>query len=85
MQGFEYSPCQRTADAWHARQFLLAGATHTLQATEVRQQRSAACGADAWNFLQRRLDCGLLPAPAVPGDGEAVRLVANLLNQVRSR
>ena len=57
---------------------------HPLQAAEMRQQPLAPLGADAADLLQRRGHARLAAARAVAGDGEAVRLVADRLDQVQA-
>ena len=69
-------------DARYAREFLDARFADPLHASKMRQERTPSTGADARNFFQSRFDRGLLAPAAVPGDGEPVRFVPYLLNQV---
>src|SRR5437868_2978559 len=49
------------------------------------KQRLPALGADARDLLQRRAGARLAAARAMADDGEAVRLVADLLDEVQAR
>src|SRR2546427_2122366 len=71
-------------DPLDLRQVLDARAHDALQAAEPREQLLAAFGADPGNALQRRSGAPLGASRPVPGDGEAMRLVANPLDQVQS-
>src|SRR5437660_12580826 len=51
----------------------------------MREQRMPALGADAADLLQRRSRARLAAPGAMALDGEAVRLVANPLQQVQPR
>src|SRR3989442_15680080 len=73
-----------STDPLDLRQVLYARAHDTLQAAEAREQLLAAFGADPRNALQRRSDAPLGASRPVPGDGEAVRFIANPLDQVQS-
>src|SRR5690606_19843899 len=69
-------------DALHPRDLLLAGGLQAGQAAEMAQQRGAAARADARDVLQSAAGARLLPLGAVAGDGETVRLVAHLLDEL---
>src|SRR2546425_11944164 len=68
-------------DPLDLRQVLYARAHDALQAAEAREQPLAAFGADPRNALQRRSGAPLGASRPVPGDGEAVRFIANPLDQ----
>ena len=72
-------------DARHLRKIVERGALDGFQRAEMMQQRAFARRADAGNFLQARFADVLLPARAVRADGEAVRLVAQPLNEIEQR
>ena len=70
----------------HSRHEVFAGRPpHTGQAPEPCQQLAAAARADAGNRVEVRAEVALRPRRAVERDGEAVRLVANLLQQAQGR
>src|SRR6476659_7740220 len=56
-----------------------------LERAEVMQQRTLARRADAGDLLQPRLADVLLAPGAVRADGEAMRLVAQPLNEIEQR
>src|SRR2546428_2961894 len=72
------------ADAFDLRQVLDARADHALQPAEPRQQLPAALGADPGDALQGGSRAAPGAARTVAGDGEAVRLVADSLDQVQA-
>src|SRR3954469_13033626 len=74
-----------TADAFDLGDVVDRRRLHAAQATEVLDQRLAALGADAGNLVQHRGRARLAPASAMADDGEAVRLVADRLDEVQSR
>src|SRR5206468_8424720 len=76
---------ERTADSGHMRKIVDACRLYALQAAEMREQRMAALGPDAADLLQRRGRSRLAAPGAMALDGEAVRLVANPLQQVQPR
>ena len=61
------------------------GALDRLQRAEMMQQRALARRADAGDFLQAGLADVLLAARAVRADGEAMRLVAQPLDEIEHR
>ena len=73
------------ADPLHTRQVLHPGPFDFPQAAELLEQLPAAFRPHAGNGFQHRGVPRLLPPAAVPHDGEAVRLVADLLDQVQRR
>src|SRR5690348_1469566 len=81
----EYPLGQRATDAIHPREVIDTGRLDAFQTAEMRQQRLAPARADAGDFLQRRRRPRLAAARPVPLDREAVRLVADLLQQVQPR
>src|SRR5690554_7843831 len=76
---------QGVADAGHPGQLLAAGLPDALQAAEEAQQLPAALGAHAGDALQGGGAPNLVAASTVAGDGEAVSLVADMLDQVQRR
>ena len=76
---------QLAADAAHLGQVADARADHAFQAAEAGEQFLAPFGADAADALERRRQAGLAAARAVAGDGEAVRFVADGLDQMQPR
>src|SRR3954454_24741230 len=72
-------------DARHLRQIAERGALDRFQGAEMVQQRAFARWADAGDFLQAGLADVLLAAGAVRSDGEAVRLVAQPLDEIKQR
>src|SRR6476469_7581794 len=76
---------QRVRYAGYSREILDARRLHSLQAAEMREQRLAALGADAADLLQCRRVARLCASRAMTLDREAMRLVADLLQQMQSR
>src|SRR5262249_687770 len=72
------------ADAFDLGQVLDARAHHALESSEARQQLLAPLRAHAGDALERGRGAGLGAPRAVPGDREAVRLVADVLDQVET-
>src|SRR5690554_1877394 len=85
MQGSIYLFCQFFADAGRLGDLHGAGASQLLQAAEVFQQLSASFRTHPGDSFEGGGVSGLAAALAVAGNGEAVRLVANMLNQVQRR
>ena len=75
---------QGARDAAHPGQFD-AGGGNALPAAELLEQGAAPARADAGNVFQPAGLPGPLAPSAVAGDGEAVRLVADLLDQLQRR
>jgi len=73
------------ADALGRGQLVHAGGLQPAQAAEAGKQLLAALGADTRDILQRRAAASLAAAGAMPLDGETVRFVADLLDQVQTR
>ena len=71
--------CQRLADAMHLGKFLYTGPRHFLHASQVAQQQSPPLGAQAGNTFQGRVGARFATALAMSGDGETMRLIADLL------
>ena len=69
----------------HRRQLLAGGAADAGDAAEPLEQRVAAARADAGDGVQRRAQIAAGPGLAVIRDGEAVRLVADPLQQPQRR
>ena len=76
---------QFAADAVHPGDVLDPGPGQAAHAPERLQQLLPPLGADPADLLQDRGGAGLGPALAVAGDGEAMGLVADLLDQVHGR
>src|SRR5471032_172247 len=76
---------QGAGDAFDLLQVLDAGVDHAAQAAKARQQALAALGAYAFDLLQARGLARLGALGAHAGDGEAVRLVADLRHQHQRR
>src|SRR5450432_1641254 len=76
---------ERAADAFHARQILDTRSQHALKSTEVLEEPLAAPRTHRGNLLEARRGARLAAARAMPRDREAVRLVADLLDQVQRR
>src|SRR5260221_11212562 len=74
---------QGAADPLDASQILDTRSQHPLKSTEVLEEPLAPARPDRGNFFQARGGARLAAARAVPGDREAVRLVADLLDQVQ--
>src|SRR6478609_3934180 len=84
MQLGEYALGERAADAGDARQVIDARCLDALQAAEMREQRLPLARPDAGDLLQRRCGPRLAAARPVPLYREAMRLVADLLQQVQT-
>src|SRR4051812_15251792 len=76
---------ERTADAFHLGDVVDRGRLHAAQAAEVLDQRLAALRADAGNLVQHGSRALFAAASAVADDGEAMRLVADRLDEVQRR
>ena len=74
---------QFSADTLDQRKRVDPGIAHALQSAEVLQQHFAAFGADVGNVFERGMEPCFAAFCAVPGDGEAVGLVADTLNEVK--
>src|SRR3954452_17524329 len=73
------------ADARRLLQVAQAGHLHAARGTEMVQQRPLAGGADALDLVKLAGAQRLRSASAVGGDGEAVRLVAQALQEIQHR
>src|SRR5471032_381909 len=73
------------ADAFHPRQILDTRSQHALKSTEVLQEPLAAPRPHGGNLLEARRRARLAAARAVARDREAVRLVADLLDEMQRR
>src|SRR6516165_8198046 len=73
------------ADARHLREIGNCCALDRLESSEVMEQRTLACRPDARDFLQARFAHVALAALAMGADGEAVRFVAQSLDEVEHR
>src|SRR5438046_6448268 len=76
---------QRRADSSHLREIDHSGAHHALQSAEVLQERPPPGGPESRDHLQHRLVVTAGTLAAMTGDREAVGLVANSLDETRSR
>ena len=71
--------------AGHSLELLGRRLEHTLGRAEVTEERPAARGPDAFELVEhRRPRRGVAPLP-VEGDREAVRLVADALQELQAR
>jgi len=62
-----------------------AGSAQFLKTAEMRKQFATALRADARNLLKRRGSTRFSSSGTVAGNGETVRLIAHLLDQVQRR
>src|SRR5205085_690671 len=76
---------ERPADALDLGDIVDRRGLHAAQAAEMLDQRLAALGADAGNLVQHRGRALFAPPRAVANDGEAVRLVADRLDEMQRR
>ena len=74
---------KRSADPFDLCDVVDRGGLHAAQAAEVLDQRLPALGADPGDLVQHRGGARLAAPRAVPDDREAVRLVADRLDQVQ--
>src|SRR5574340_1539027 len=74
---------KRARDAGNPREVLDARRLHLAQAPEVHEQRAAALGSDTVDLLERRRRARLAAPRAMPLDREAMRFVADLLQEVQ--
>src|SRR6476660_7500565 len=84
MQLGEYALGERAADAGDARQVVDARCLDALQAAKMREQRLPLARSDAGDLLEGRPGPRLAAARPVPLYREAMRLVADLLQQVQT-
>src|SRR5271165_4401202 len=76
---------ERAADPFDLAELVHARRFDAFEAAEAREQALTPLGADSADFLQcRRVPCLGAPCP-VPRDGETMRFVAYLLNEVQCR
>src|SRR5437879_12568844 len=75
---------ERPADTLDLRDVVDGRRLHAAQAAEMLDQRLAALGADTRDLAQHRARARLAAPRPVPDDGEAMRLVADRLNQVQA-
>ena len=71
---------QFSADTLDQRKRVDPGIAHALQPAEVFQQHFAALGADVSDVFERGMEPSFATFGAVPGDREAVRFVADVLD-----
>src|SRR5437588_9909231 len=76
---------ERPADALDLGDIVDRRGLHAAQAAEMLDQRLAALGADAGNLVQHRGRALFAPPRPVANDGEAVRLVADRLDEMQRR
>src|SRR6185312_2176282 len=72
-------------DSGHLREIGQARALDRFQGAEMAEQRAFACRPDSRDFLQAGLADVLLAPRAMRTDGEAVRLVAQALDEIQER
>ena len=69
----------------HRRQLLHAGSLHSVQRLEGLPQRLPALRPYALHMVQHGHQIALAAQLAMEGDGKAMRLIANALNQMQRR
>src|SRR5215212_6101049 len=69
----------------NALELLLRGGKHALRRAEVPQQGAASCRADTLEGVEDRFPCSRRATLTVEADREAVRLVADSLQELESR
>jgi hypothetical protein len=74
---------RRNRPRYNAGEIFGAGQPHAGDASEFAQQFLHGSRSDARNFVEVRFQRSLRAALAVKADGESVRFVANLLDQVQ--
>ena len=77
--------CKHRTDPLHSRQFFYAGLLYTLQSTEVGQQVAASFLAYPFDIFQRRSGTRFAAPGTVAANGETMRLIAYLLDQMQGR
>src|SRR5262245_26927738 len=76
---------ERPADALHLGDVVDRRRLHAAQPTERREQRLAALVADPGDLAQHGRGARFAPARAVPDDREAMRFIADLLDEMQAR
>jgi hypothetical protein len=79
-----YALCQVFRDTRYPAQIVDGGVSHAIETAEVRQQTAAALGADANDIFECRTTAGFGAAGAMTDNREAVRFIANFLNEMKS-
>ena len=74
--------CRRMVHAFHLRQLLHTGRTHSVQRLERLPELLPALRTDALHVVEHGNKITLAAQLAVVGDGKAVRLVADTLDKV---
>src|SRR5690606_7910289 len=85
MQGRIDSPGERLVHALDLGDLLDPGRPQARQAAEMAQQGGAAARADAGDVFEAAGGTRLLAPAAMAGDGEAVGLVADLLDELQAQ
>ena len=75
----------RCIHAFHCRQLLHAGSLHSLQRIKRLPKRLSTLRPDALHMVEHRYQIALAAQLAVKGDGKAMRLITNALNQMQGR
>src|ERR1700730_5614436 len=75
---------ERAADPLHFRDIVYRRGLHTAQSAKVLDKRLAPLRADAGDLVEHRGGAGLAAARSMADDGEAVRLVADRLDEVQA-
>jgi hypothetical protein len=83
MESVINSPRQFDADAVHLGKILNAGLRQLLQTAELSEQRLPTLGADTGDVVESGNRAGLGPALAMAGDGETMRFITDLLDQMQ--
>src|SRR5574340_1291819 len=76
---------KRFADSFHLAELFDTGLRHFTQPAEMRQQAAPPFIPYPADFLQAGCGARLAALGAVAGDGETMRLIADLLDQVQRR
>ena len=74
---------QRLTDSGDTCKLLHPGLSYTLDSAEVSQQGASSAGTHTRNVFKDGMDDRFLPAPPMTCNGETMRLIPDLLRQVR--
>ena len=82
MQRVVYLVCNGATNSRHFRQFFCTRAPNTSGTAKMHQKLASTLGSDSGNFFQLALIAFFTSARTVACDRKAMRLVANMLQQV---
>jgi ribulose-5-phosphate 4-epimerase/fuculose-1-phosphate aldolase len=82
MQVFVDELCQRSADAAHLHEIIHARAQYALESSELLQELAPACRPETGNRFKGGFIVTPRASPAMSGDSESMRLVADALDQM---